>query len=400
MSWIPIHGQVMKKMTREDYIDAYKNMAIAEMHRSGVPASITLSQGMLESDNGNSRLARKGNNHFGIKCHNGWKGGKIYHDDDERKECFRKYDSVYESYEDHSDFLRGSTRYAFLFELNPADYEGWAKGLKKAGYATNPSYSSLLVKIIEENQLHQYDLTGDLPSWRSEKAKKSEISFNDQAQEGRIMQRNRIKYIVVQENETYESLRKEFSLMSFEIFKYNDLTPDSLLYEGRELYLQPKRNRAAAGKEYHILKIGETKCEKFEIHRTEVISKLYCPDSIAQISASFVPTGKSKDLDSEIVKLELVAECLDGTIYTDDCKDSFLDITLGFHLIVKCELIVQLLIPAYGYCPVPTQCEEDPDEDPCDRFDREPVPKFFPDQNLEPLFDDDSEYCEYVEYDN
>jgi hypothetical protein len=145
---------------------------------------------------------------------------------------------------------------------------------------------------------------------------------------------------------------------------------------------------------------GETKCEKFEINRTEVISKLYCPDSIAQISASYVPTGKSKDLDSEIVKLELVAECLDGTIYRDDCGDSFLDITLGFHLIVKCELIVQLLIPAYGYCPVPTQCEEDADEDPCDRFDREPVPKFFPDQNLEPLFDDDSEYCEYVEYDN
>ena len=145
---------------------------------------------------------------------------------------------------------------------------------------------------------------------------------------------------------------------------------------------------------------GETKSEKFEIHRTEVISKLYCPDSIAQISASFVPTGKSKDLDSEIVKLELVAECLDGTIFRDDCGESFLDITLGFHLIVKCELIVQLLIPAYGYCPVPVQCEDDIEEDACERFDREPVPKFFPDQNLEPLFEDDPEYCEYVEYNN
>ncbi|MBU3092702.1 hypothetical protein K2F40_10870 [Clostridium sp. CM028] len=135
---------------------------------------------------------------------------------------------------------------------------------------------------------------------------------------------------------------------------------------------------------------GETKCEFFEINRTEVISKLYCPDSIAQISASFMP-GKSEDLDSEIIKLELVAECLDGVFCKDDDCHSFLDITLGFHLIVKCELIVQLLIPAYGYCPVPCQCEEECEEDACEKFDRAPVPKFFPDQKLRPLFDDECE---------
>lgn len=150
----------------------------------------------------------------------------------------------------------------------------------------------------------------------------------------------------------------------------------------------------------YINSCGEIESEKFEINRTEVISKLYCPDSIAQISATTVPTGKSKDVDGEIVKLELVAECLDGIFYKNDCGESFLDITLGFHLIVKCELIVQLLIPAYGYCPVPVQCEEEPEEDPCERFDREPVPKFFPDQNLEPLFENESDYCEYVEYNN
>ena len=133
---------------------------------------------------------------------------------------------------------------------------------------------------------------------------------------------------------------------------------------------------------------GQTKCELFEINRTEVISKLYCPDSIAQISASFVPTGKSRDLDSEIIKLEMVAEALDGLfVRNDDC--TFLDITLGFHLIIKCELIVQLLIPAYGFCPVPKQCEEEPEEDPCEKFERAPVPKFFPDQKLEPLFEND-----------
>ena len=135
---------------------------------------------------------------------------------------------------------------------------------------------------------------------------------------------------------------------------------------------------------------GETKCEFYEINRTEVISKLYCPDSIAQISASFM-SGESEDLDSEIVKLELVAECLDGNICKNDCDESVLDITLGFHLIVKCELIVQLLIPAYGYCPVPHQCEEEPESDTCEKFERAPVPKFFPDQKLKPLFDDECE---------
>jgi len=136
---------------------------------------------------------------------------------------------------------------------------------------------------------------------------------------------------------------------------------------------------------------GETKSEFYEINRTEVIPKLYCPDSIAQISATTVPTGISSDLDSEIIKLELVAECLDGVFSKDECDEAVLDITLGFHLIVKCELIVQLLIPAYGYCPVPRQCEDHIEEDPCEKFERAPVPKFFPDQNLSPLFDDECE---------
>ena len=136
---------------------------------------------------------------------------------------------------------------------------------------------------------------------------------------------------------------------------------------------------------------GQTKCELYEVNRTEFISKLYCPDSIAQISASFVPTGKSTDLDSEIIKLEMVAESLDGIFVREgDC--TFLDITLGFHLIVKCELIVQLLIPAYGFCPVPKQCEEEPEEDACEKFERAPVPMFFPDQKLEPLFDNECDY--------
>ncbi|MBX4266231.1 hypothetical protein [Clostridium estertheticum] len=133
---------------------------------------------------------------------------------------------------------------------------------------------------------------------------------------------------------------------------------------------------------------GEPSYDFYEINRTEVIPKLYCPDSMAQISTTSVPTGKSSDIDSEIIKLELVPECLGGFFCKDDCGKSFLDITLGFHLIVKCELVVQLLIPSYGYCPIPCQCEEDCGEDPCEEFDRAPVPKFFPDQKLKPLFDE------------
>ncbi|MBU3170831.1 hypothetical protein [Clostridium estertheticum] len=133
---------------------------------------------------------------------------------------------------------------------------------------------------------------------------------------------------------------------------------------------------------------GEPSYDFYEINRTEIIPKLYCPDSMAQISTTSVPTGKSSDIDSEIIKLELVPECLGGFFCKDDCGESFLDITLGFHLIVKCELVVQLLIPSYGYCPIPCQCEEDCEEDPCEEFDRAPVPKFFPDQKLKPLFDE------------
>ena len=141
---------------------------------------------------------------------------------------------------------------------------------------------------------------------------------------------------------------------------------------------------------YFINCNGEREREFFEIKRTEVIPRFYCPDSIAQMSSSF-EAGRCEDHDSEIIKLEMVAEYLDGVFFTDDDCNDFIDITLGYHLIVKCELVVELLIPAFGYCPVPCQCEEEPEEDPCERFDRAPVPKFFPDQKLKPLFENDCE---------
>jgi len=144
------------KITRNEYIDSWKNVAIEEMEEHGIPASITLAQGILESGNGNSELARGANNHFGIKCH-GWDGKGVYMDDDKVGECFRKYKNAQASFEDHSAFLTKRGRYSSLFDLKTTDYKGWAKGLRKAGYATNPKYATLLIDLIEINHLYQYD---------------------------------------------------------------------------------------------------------------------------------------------------------------------------------------------------------------------------------------------------
>jgi len=142
------------------YVNTYKRLALAEMQRSGIPAAITLAQGLHESEAGTSELVRNSNNHFGIKCKEDWKGEVVYHDDDSRGECFRSYAKAEDSYRDHSDFLRRSSRYAFLFNLDPADYEGWAYGLRKAGYATNIRYSQILIKLIKDYNLQQYTLIG------------------------------------------------------------------------------------------------------------------------------------------------------------------------------------------------------------------------------------------------
>ena len=145
------------RLTKEEYIDRYKEIAIDHMERYGIPASITMAQGILESDSGNSNLARRSNNHFGIKCKKDWKGAKVYHTDDAPNECFRKYDSVEDSYEDHAEFLDNSPRYDSLFAYPSNDYRSWARGLKAAGYATAPDYAQRLIKIIEDNKLFLLD---------------------------------------------------------------------------------------------------------------------------------------------------------------------------------------------------------------------------------------------------
>ena len=260
----------------EDYINRYKDLAVSEMKRTGIPASITLAQGMIESDFGRSRLAREANNHFGIKCHNDWTGPTIRHNDDRRNECFRKYRKPEESYYDHSDFLRSGSRYRFLFDIDPTDYKGWARGLKRAGYATNPDYANMLIRKIEENNLWYFDSGNkysSLPSWAADSQKKSvdiedidnnEISvFLDEnttvsARVPRVQENNRIQYIIVKDGDTRESLEKEFKMLKWELPKYNELDSNFSLVVGQILYLQPKRGKSEPGKEYHIAVEGES----------------------------------------------------------------------------------------------------------------------------------------------
>lgn len=247
-------------LSRDEYVAKYSQWAVIEMNRSGIPASITLAQGVLESNNGNSTLATKGNNHFGIKCH-GWKGKKIIHDDDKKNECFRKYKSVAESFTDHTDFLMGSPRYSFLFELDQTDYKGWAKGLKKAGYATAPKYADMLIKIIEENELDQFD-SGERRPVVADAGEGQELGdvddFEVEVGARRVLVRNRINYIIVKEGDTYQSLNEEFDMMPFELAKYNEIMRDSKFTKGQVLYLQPKRAKASVEYRFHTVEEGET----------------------------------------------------------------------------------------------------------------------------------------------
>jgi LysM repeat protein len=266
-------------MSREDYIKTFSDLAMKEMARVGIPASITLAQGCLESNNGNSTLATRGNNHFGIKCHD-WTGKKIYHDDDARHECFRSYDSPYESYMDHSQFLTTRPRYAELFELKPHDYRGWARGLKNAGYATANNYATLLIKIIEDNELYRYDLMvleGRMDTGvnagedgESDGAKNEHGHGYNASRE--VMVNNKIEYIVVQAGDTPESIRKELDLYANELYRYNNLYKGEDLEPGQIIYLQPKRRKAERGHEIHVVKTGETMYDISQIYGVKLES--------------------------------------------------------------------------------------------------------------------------------
>ena len=299
---LPMAGA--QKSPQERYIEKYAPTAVREMYRSGVPASITLAQGLLESSCGESRLATKGNNHFGIKCHNTWKGPRMYQDDDARGECFRVYKTADESFVDHSDFLRYRDRYKFLFDLRTTDYKGWAYGLKKAGYATDPAYPKKLIKLIEDYRLYEYDTkkrswAGDAAQTQQVDKKTEEKKHKEKPQRKHsrkhsketmqeqtipesplqmeqvqpvrkekvevlrfnlsreTFSQNGVPFVYAVEGETYESIAKQYDLFPREILKINDLSESQPLAPGTIVYLQAKKKQTARGLDKYVCEGGE-----------------------------------------------------------------------------------------------------------------------------------------------
>lgn len=309
-----------QNLTREQYIEKYKDLAIRQMNQYGIPASIILAQGCLESGNGNSRLAVKANNHFGIKCHN-WTGKRIYHNDDKRGECFRKYNSPDDSFKDHSEFLKNGKRYRSLFDLKRTDYKAWAHGLKAAGYATNPQYAKMLIDIIEKHSLYKYD--SNISSYReakkanrekaaidkqnrkaekaakraerkaARKAKKAndsssapviaEIYAGDNVKlpsenpatanasvavplqnsqlykyslDRQIFTCNGVPYIIATGNESYSSLAKEYNLFKRELLNFNDLRQERPIVSGTMIYIKKKKKKGENAA--YVVQDGET----------------------------------------------------------------------------------------------------------------------------------------------
>jgi LysM repeat protein len=258
------------KMTVEQYIEKYSAVAVEEMHKSHIPASITLAQGLLESGNGNSRLALIGNNHFGIKCKSDWSGETISEDDDAPQECFRKYKEAIDSYHDHSEFLVHGPRYAFLFDLDEKDYKSWAYGLKKAGYATNPKYPELLITTIEKNNLARFDSVR--PGQKEERQFAEEKKITVAAQ--RNITVNGVPAIVVKNGESYAEIALENDMRVWQLYKYNDLRKNEVIHAGDTLYLKPKNYKAE--QEFYTVTGQETMhliAQRFAVKLSQLLHK-------------------------------------------------------------------------------------------------------------------------------
>lgn len=292
--FLSLSAFAQKKMTRKEYIETYAELAVKEMKRTGIPASITLAQGCLESSDGNSALSLEGNNHFGIKCHSSWSGKKMHMDDDAKGECFRVYESAYDSYIDHSNFLLKGQRYAFLFDLDPTDYKGWAKGLKKAGYATNPKYAEMLIKIIEEYELYKYDEPEkNQIAFANDNSEKPQRTFalgfkkaplkdapdptvappdpkGEQPTDNKfnkdIYENNHTDFVIVQDGETVFMLSTKFGIPVWKLFYFNDFKAGHRVKDGDIVYLEAKQNKAQKPYQTHKITKGET---------LQTISQLY-----------------------------------------------------------------------------------------------------------------------------
>ncbi len=265
------------RQTRQEYVNRYKHIAVEHMLQYGIPASITMAQGILESDSGNSTLSRKSNNHFGIKCKSNWSGASVTHDDDEKGECFRAYSTVEQSYRDHAIFLDSSPRYDSLFDLSSSDYKSWARGLKKAGYATAHDYAQRLIKIIEDNGLYildqeggvdkyvaQYGGTTAIPTQIAESATGAlsvdnfEVTINGHKGYG-VFRRNGVFFVFANKGDSYKTIAKFFDISERRLRGYNEVPRRSTIKEGDVVYIARKESKWKEDKNTtHTVKSGET----------------------------------------------------------------------------------------------------------------------------------------------
>ncbi|MCC6936800.1 MAG: glucosaminidase domain-containing protein [Flavobacteriales bacterium] len=258
-----------KRNTAEEYITMWKEVAVKKMKEHGIPCSITLAQGLLESGNGNSVLARESNNHFGIKCTPDWKGGRAYHDDDVKNDCFRAYRDAADCFEDHSQFLKRQ-RYAKLFELKTTDYKGWAHGLKDAGYATDPHYPRKLIELIERYELYKLDegvdvaykpIGKDTPKPAPERRSRRGAVGGDVIHigAGRDIEvfEGRIKFVRAKSGDTFRKLAADLEMTHGMLARWNDMDKESSLTEGQIIFIQPKRSTPKSAT-IHTVQQGET----------------------------------------------------------------------------------------------------------------------------------------------
>lgn len=276
----------------EQYIADYKELAIEEMQRTGVPAAIKLAQGIHETSAGESDLVKKSNNHFGIKCKDSWTGESVSHDDDARGECFRKYSKAEDSYRDHSDFLKNSARYASLFRLDPTDYEDWARGLKKAGYATNPKYPQILIRLIEDYNLNDYTLIAlgeniadPQGSFAGNNAKSPPPGYSAPVEKlttgetaaNRLTKQvadypvgqfkiNETNVLFATKGSSYLTIASQYHISLARLFEFNDMQQQEIVDKDQLVYLQ--RKRKTGNNEFHVVQPGES---LFDIAQAEAI---------------------------------------------------------------------------------------------------------------------------------
>ncbi|MFR9164897.1 MAG: glucosaminidase domain-containing protein [Dysgonomonas sp.] len=249
----PLNAQIKKNKLYEEYVKTYSPLAIEHMKKYKIPASITLGQGILESGAGNSELTKKSNNHFGIKCHSDWKGPTVTARDDRPNDCFRKYKKAEESFEDHSRFLAEKSRYSFLFSLDITDYKGWAKGLQKAGYATDKAYANKLIKIIEDYELFLFDKKS-----KNQKEEKGKESVPIAAFKHTPYKTHGLIYVIAQEGDSYESIAQEFNFKAKDLYKHNEVPEGFPLQPGDLVYFEKKKKKADKPYYEHLVKIGES----------------------------------------------------------------------------------------------------------------------------------------------